>query len=102
MFETIEFRRGIESHLYDAVVRHKLLRYDPAIPDTLQFLAIANEDAEPPFYRPRGLEDAYKSVTLLGDTAAEIAREQNSLEMRLVDFAFAYRRQFCKIWPFCR
>jgi hypothetical protein len=108
MFETHEFRAGIAERLQSVVNESQLLHYHHAIPDTLQLLAIANEDVlmNEERFRPvtqrRGVSQAYESVDSLARKAAQLAQQRKSLELEMIDMAHSYAIQFCSVWPFCR
>ncbi len=108
MFETAQFRTGIEERLQAAVREFHLRRYAPSIPDTLQFLAIAHEEvliaaeqSKPPTQR-RGTSEAFASASTLAMGAGRIAAARKSLDLEMVDIARSYAMQFCRVWPFCR
>lgn len=108
MFETAQFRAGIEERLQAAVKEFRLRSYAVSIPDILQFLAIANEEvliaaeqSKAPIQR-RGTNEALASASALAMGAGRIAAARKSPALEMVDIARSYAMQFCRVWPFCR
>jgi hypothetical protein len=108
MFETLEFRNGIEERVQVAVDQFGLIGFEPRVVDTMQQWAVDNEldlklleDQRPPDQR-RGVVEALQSASQLSNAAAAFAVARQSAELQVRDLTQAHQAQFCRVWPFCR
>jgi len=108
MFETEEFRERLQAAVSSEASQNDMERYQTAIVEYLQDLAVANErdlmesEREKTASARRGIPDAIQSTRLLVKEASRIASQQDRRLLERSDVEAAYSNLFCRVWPFCK